>query len=112
MGSSAVAANRGSSLVAGPRLLSTASSPVERGFQRTWPSAVPAPGLASCGPQAADHRLRSGGAHAQLLHSTWGLPGLGIEPRSPAPVHGFSAQISRTGAVSAEQADVLAAGFA
>lgn len=89
-----------------------AASPVERGFQRTWPSAVAAPGLAGCGPQAADHRLSSGGAHAQLLHSTWGLPGLGIEPGSPAPAHGFSAQISRTGAVSAEQADVLAAGCA
>ena len=29
------------------------------------------------------------GAWAQLLHSTWGLPGSGIEPMSPALAGGF-----------------------
>ena len=29
------------------------------------------------------------GARAQLLHSTWGLPGSGIEPMSPALAGGL-----------------------
>ena len=41
-------------------------------------------GFSSCGSRALECRLSSCGARAQLLHSMWDLPGLGIEPVSPA----------------------------
>ena len=45
--------------------------------------------LSSCGTRALERRLSSGGAQAQLLRSTWDLPGLGLEPVSPAFAGGF-----------------------
>ena len=50
----------------------------------TWASVVEARGLSSCGLWALEHRLSSCGSQAQLLCSTWDLPGPRIEPMSPA----------------------------
>ena len=47
-------------------------------------------GFRSCGSGTLEHVLSSCGAWAQLLHGTWGLPRLGIEPMSPALGSGFS----------------------
>ena len=41
-------------------------------------------GFNSCGSWALGHTLNSCGTLAQLLCGTWDLPGLGIEPMSPA----------------------------
>ena len=41
-------------------------------------------GFNSCGSQALKRRLSSCGAQAYLLCGMWDLPGLGIEPVSPA----------------------------
>ena len=41
-------------------------------------------GLSRCRARALDHRLRS-----WLLHGMWDLPGLGVEPMSPALAGGF-----------------------
>ena len=41
-------------------------------------------GFGSCGSQALEHRLSSCGTCAELLGSTWDIPGPGIEPESPA----------------------------
>ena len=46
-------------------------------------------GLSSCGSQALEHRLSSCGTRAQLLHSMWDLPALGLEPVSSALAGGF-----------------------
>ena len=45
--------------------------------------------LSSCGSQALELRLSSGGAWAGLLRGMWDLPGPGIEPVSPALAGGF-----------------------
>ena len=41
-------------------------------------------GFSSCGSQAAEYRLNSCDARAQLLHSMWDLPRPGTELMSPA----------------------------
>ena len=41
-------------------------------------------GFSSCGSWALERRLSSCGARAQLLCGMWDLPGLGLEPVSPA----------------------------
>ena len=46
-------------------------------------------GFSSCGSHAAEHRLSSCGARAQLLRGMWALPGPGLEPVSPALAGGF-----------------------
>ena len=46
-------------------------------------------GFSSCGSQALERRLSSCGAWAQLFHSMWDLPRIGIEPVSPALAGGF-----------------------
>ena len=40
--------------------------------------------FSSCGSRALERRLGSCGTRAQLLRSTWDLPGPGLEPVSPA----------------------------
>ena len=55
-----------------------------------WASVVVACGLSSCGSRALEHRLGSCGAGAWLLRGMWDLPGLGLEPMSPALADGFS----------------------
>ena len=58
-------------------------------------SVLAAPGLSSCGSQALEHRLSSGGAWAYLLQGMWDLPRSGIEPKSPlAMTSAFSWQNS------------------
>ena len=52
-------------------------------------SVVVARGLSSCGSWALERRLSSCGSQAQLLCSTWDLPGPGLEPMSPALAGGF-----------------------
>ena len=79
-------------------------SPVVAGLRGALPSScgrltahsschgAPAPGHmggSSCGSQAREHRLRSRGSRAQLLCSTWDLPGPGMEPASPVLAGGF-----------------------
>ena len=54
-----------------------------------WASVVVAFRLSSCGSRALEHRLSSCGAWASLLCSMWDLPGLGIEPMTPALAGGF-----------------------
>ena len=49
-----------------------------------WASAAATHGLRSRGSRAPEHRLSSRGAGAQLLHSSWDVPGPEIEPTSPA----------------------------
>ena len=49
-----------------------------------WASVVVACGLSSCGSRALERRLSSCGAWASLLRGMWDLPGLGLEPVSPA----------------------------
>ena len=46
-------------------------------------------GFRSCGLRAQEHRLSSCGAWVLLLHGMWHLPGLGLEPVSPALAGGF-----------------------
>ena len=46
-------------------------------------------GFSSCGSWALKCRLSSCGARAQLLRGTRDLPGLGLEPMSPALAGGF-----------------------
>ena len=46
-------------------------------------------GFSSCGSQALECRLSSCGARAKLLRGMWDLPGLGLEPVSPALAGGF-----------------------
>ena len=41
-------------------------------------------GFSSCGSQALEHEFNSCATWAQLRCSMWGLPGLGMEPVSPA----------------------------
>ena len=52
-------------------------------------SVVVARGLSSCGLWPLERRLSSCGTRAQLLHGMWDLPGLGLEPMSPASAGGF-----------------------
>ena len=59
------------------------------GPQSAWVSVVVVRGLSSCGAWALERRLSSCGARAQLLCGMWDLPGLGIEPVSPALAGGF-----------------------
>ena len=54
-----------------------------------WTSVVAARGLSSGSPRALEHSVNGCGAQASLLCGMWGLPGLGIEPMSPALVGGF-----------------------
>ena len=54
-----------------------------------WASVVVARGLSSCGSWALEHRLSSCGARSSLIRGLWDLPGLGLEPVSPALVGGF-----------------------
>ena len=49
-----------------------------------------ASGLRSCDWKALEHGISSCGASAQLLQSTWNLPGPGIEPVAPELAGGFS----------------------
>ena len=46
-------------------------------------------GFSSCGSWALERRLSSCGAQAELLRSTWDLPGPGLEPVSSALAGGF-----------------------
>ena len=46
-------------------------------------------GFSCCRAWALEHRVNSCGAWALLLHSTWDLPGPGIEPVSPTLTGGF-----------------------
>ena len=46
-------------------------------------------GFSSCGSRALERRLSSCGTRAELLCGMWDLPGLGIEPVSPALAGGF-----------------------
>ena len=62
-------------------LIAVASLVVEHGLQ--------ACGLSSCGSRALERRLGSCGTWAQLLRGMWDLPGLGLEPVSPALAGGF-----------------------
>ena len=55
----------------------------------TQASVVVARGLSSCGSRALEHRLSSSGKWASLLCGMWDLPGLGLEPMSPALAGGF-----------------------
>ena len=48
-------------------------------------------GFSSCEPRALECWLSSCGTHVQLPHSLWDLPGLGMEPVSPALPGGFLA---------------------
>ena len=56
----------------------------------TWALVVAVCGLSISGSRALEHRLSSGGAQTQLLHSMWDLPRLGLEPVSPALAGRFS----------------------
>ena len=47
-------------------------------------SVVVAQGLSSCGSRALECRLSSCGTQASLLHGMWDIPGIGLEPISPA----------------------------
>ena len=58
----------------------------EHGLQQLWHTAH---GLNSCDSWALEHRLSSCGARAQLLCGMWDLPGLELEPVSPALPGGF-----------------------
>ena len=49
-----------------------------------WASAVAAHGLSRYGSQALEHRLKSCGTRAELLHSIQDLPRSGMEHESPA----------------------------
>ena len=49
-----------------------------------WSSGSRACRLSGWGFRTLEHRLRSCGTRAQLLHSMWDLPGTGIKPVSPA----------------------------
>ena len=82
-GFSLVAASGGYSLVVSGLFIAVASL-VERRLQGMQASVVVAHGLSSCDSQALELRLSSSGAEAQLLHSMWDPPGLGIESMSPA----------------------------
>ena len=61
-----------------------ASLAVEHRLLGVRASAVEAHGPSRRSSRAPQHRLGSRGPLAQLLHGTWDLPGLGIEPMSPA----------------------------
>ena len=58
------------------------SSPWRTGFSSWWPLLLQSMGSECTG-------FSSCGAWTQLLHSTWDLPGPGIEPVSPALAGGF-----------------------
>ena len=45
--------------------------------------------LSNCSSWALEHGLSNCDTHTRLLHSTWDLPGPGIEPLSPAQSGGF-----------------------
>ena len=46
-------------------------------------------GLSGCGSGTPEHSPNSCGALAQLLCGMWGLPGSGVETKSPALAAGF-----------------------
>ena len=52
-------------------------------------SVVVARELSSCGSRALERRLSSCGAQAYLIRGMWDLPGVGIEPVSPALARRF-----------------------
>ena len=58
-------------------------------LQGAWVSIVVAHGLNSCSSQALEHKLNSWDSWTQLPCSMWDIPGLGIEPVSPALTGGF-----------------------
>ena len=64
-------------------LLEGASLIVEHRLWGVWASVLEASGLSSRGSQTLEHSLNSCGTRAQLLSSTWDLPGPGVEPTSP-----------------------------
>ena len=75
----------------GARLLTeVASLAVEHGLKGLQSSVAAEPWLNSCGSRAPEHRLRSCGTQAYLLHGTWELLQPGTEPISPAVAGGFS----------------------
>ena len=53
------------------------------GYRRTA-SVDGARELSGCNSRALEHRLNSCGMWAWLLGSMWDIPGLGLEPESPA----------------------------
>ena len=59
--------------------LQPAGAPLRRGARASHCS-----GFSCCRARALECGLRSCGTGAQLLHSTWDLPGPGIKPVSPA----------------------------
>ena len=83
-------ASGGSSLVAVHWLLTVVASLVVQNELQgvsasvvvgTWAQWLQLPGL--------EHSLNSGSTWAELLQGTWGLPGSGIEPTTPALAAGF-----------------------
>ena len=55
---------------------------MEHRLQDALASVIAARGLSSCDLQVPEHGLNNCAARAQLFHSMWDLPGLGIEPVS------------------------------
>ena len=55
----------------------------------SWASAVVAHRLSTCGSWSLEHRLQQLWCMGQLLCGMWDLPGLGLEPASPALAGGF-----------------------
>ena len=86
MGFSLVLASRGCSLVAGPGLLFAVASLAAEQTPGPQASVTAAYGLGSCDSWGLEHWLSSWGTQALLLQSMYDLPGLGIEPMSPALV--------------------------
>ena len=74
-GFSLTAVSRGHSVAAMCRLFTVVASHVVK--HQLWGAM-----LSSCCSRAPDHRLNSCGAWAEMLCSTWDLPGSGIEPVS------------------------------
>ena len=70
-------------------LLLVVASLVEEHGSRALTLVAASRGLGGCSSQTLEHRLRSCGAQAWLLHSMWDLPRSGMEPISPAFTGGF-----------------------
>ena len=60
-----------------------------RWFFLLWSMGSRHMGFSSCGSRALERRLSSCGSQAWLLCGMWDLPGLGLEPVSPALAGGF-----------------------
>ena len=72
----------GHSLVVVRGLVAVAPLVVKHGLSGTWASVLAARGFSGC--EALEHRLSTCGAQAWWLCGLWNLPGLGLEPASPA----------------------------